>query len=67
MKIPYWREGTRVGEFTYKNIQILCGGSHAPRSDPPHKIMQCKFYYSTRLSHSFPADQNCQSEMICTS
>ena len=55
--------------FTYHsaNLWFLCGGSSAPRSDPPHKIMRYWFYSSTLLSRSFPPDQNGQAEMICTS
>jgi len=48
------------------NIQILSGGSDAPRSDPPHKIMRYWICYLTCLNRSFPPDQDGQAEMIRT-
>ena len=64
--------GIQISEFlltlpSSTNIEILYGGSEAPKSDPPHKIMWYWIHYSTWLSRSFPPDQSGQAEMIYTS
>jgi len=35
----------------------MCGGSDAPGSDSPHKIMQYRFCNTSRLADSSPPDQ----------
>jgi len=55
--------------FTFRSVQIfqiLFRGFYSPESDPPLKIMQYWFYYSTQLAFSVPPDQNVRAEIFCT-
>jgi len=49
----------------YKYLKSCSGDFYSPESDPPHKIMRYRVYYSTQLSFWFPPDRICQAEMIC--
>ena len=44
---------------------ILFQGFYSSESDPPHKIMQYWFYYSTQLGFWYPPDHAGLVEMIC--
>ena len=46
------------------NIQILSGGSDAPGSNPPYKIMRYWICHSTWLNRPFPPGQDGQTEII---
>jgi len=57
--------GNQFADCSVPISKILCGVSDTPKSDPPHKIMWCLFYYPSWLSRSFLPD--CPAEMIYTS
>jgi len=57
----------KIVSFIVQIYKILCGGSDAPGSDLPHKIMWYWFCYSSRLADSFPRDQNGRAELFSTS
>jgi len=48
----------------YKYIKLCSGDFDSPESDPPHKIMRYRVYYSTQWSFGFPPDRICQVQMI---
>jgi len=49
----------------YRNFKSCSGDFYSSESDPPHKIMRYRFYYSFWLGFPFPPDGICQVEMIC--
>ena len=58
--------GNCLNCHSVRSVQILCGGTDAPGSDPLHKIMRYWFYYPTWLASSFPPNQNGRVKMFCT-
>jgi len=51
----------------YKYLKSFYGDFYSPESDPPHRIVWYRFYYSIWLGFSFPLDDGNVMYHSCTS